>query len=144
MTGVRASSRLLPGAQPRLHLQDGPIDIILLADGEADAVDAAYRAASQSFAFILDELCAELPLLRAAAGPGRPWPGGPIARRMRAAVEPMARFGFITPKEGGKDVFVHATALERAGLPPLAENQAVRMTVVQGAKGAEVGAISLL
>jgi CspA family cold shock protein len=53
-------------------------------------------------------------------------------------------FGFITPKEGGKDVFVHATALERAGLPPLAENQAVRMTVVQGAKGAEVGAISLL
>ena len=53
-------------------------------------------------------------------------------------------FGFITPKEGGKDVFVHATALERAGLPPLAENQAVRMTVVQGAKGAEVGAITLL
>ncbi len=53
-------------------------------------------------------------------------------------------FGFITPKEGGKDVFVHATALERAGLPPLAENQSVRMTVVQGAKGAEVGAISLL
>ncbi len=53
-------------------------------------------------------------------------------------------FGFITPKKGGKDVFVHATALERAGLPPLAENQSVRMTVVQGAKGAEVGAISLL
>ena len=53
-------------------------------------------------------------------------------------------FGFITPKEGGKDVFVHATALERAGLPPLAENQAVRMTVVQGAKGAEVGGISLI
>ena len=53
-------------------------------------------------------------------------------------------FGFITPKEGGKDVFVHATALERAGIPPLAENQAVMMTVVQGAKGAEVGAISLL
>ncbi len=52
-------------------------------------------------------------------------------------------FGFITPKEGGKDVFVHATVLERAGLSPLAENQAVRMTVVQGAKGAEVGALSL-
>lgn len=53
-------------------------------------------------------------------------------------------FGFITPKEGGKDVFVHATALERAGISPLAENQAVRMTVVQGSKGAEVGAISLI
>lgn len=52
-------------------------------------------------------------------------------------------FGFITPKDGGKDVFVHATVLERAGLSPLAENQSVRMTVVQGAKGAEVGALSL-
>lgn len=52
-------------------------------------------------------------------------------------------FGFITPKDGSKDVFVHATVLERAGLAPLAENQSVRMTVVQGAKGAEVGALSL-
>jgi ApbE superfamily uncharacterized protein (UPF0280 family) len=125
MTGVRASSRLLPGAQPRLHLQDGPIDIILLADGEADAVDAAYRAASQSFAFILDELCAELPLLRAAAGPGRPWPGGPIARRMRAAVEPMARFGFITPMAavaGAVAEEVLAAMLEEAPLLRAAVN----------------------
>jgi ApbE superfamily uncharacterized protein (UPF0280 family) len=97
MTGNRASARLLPGTQPRLHLQDGPIDILLLADGDADAVDAAYRAAARSFGFILDELCSELPLLRSPAGPGTPWPRGPIARRMRAAVEPMARFGLITP-----------------------------------------------
>ena len=97
MTGSRASARLLPGIQPRLHLQDGPIDIILLADGDADAVDIAYRAATRRFAVILDELCAELPLLRTSAGPATPWPCGLIARRMRAAVEPMARFGFITP-----------------------------------------------
>ena len=50
-------------------------------------------------------------------------------------------FGFITPQGGGKDVFVHATALERAGLSPLHEGQQVRMHVVQGAKGPEVGAI---
>jgi ApbE superfamily uncharacterized protein (UPF0280 family) len=90
----RASARLLPGTQPRLHLQDGPIDIILLAEGEADA---AYRAAYRRFASILDELCAELPPLRAPVGVASPWPRGAIARRMRAAVEPMARFGFITP-----------------------------------------------
>jgi CspA family cold shock protein len=52
-------------------------------------------------------------------------------------------FGFITPQAGGKDVFVHATALERAGLGPLQEGQSVRMGVVQGAKGLEVGTISL-
>ncbi len=52
-------------------------------------------------------------------------------------------FGFITPKEGGKDVFVHATVLERAGLPPLQEGQAVRALVVKGNKGDEVGSISL-
>jgi cold shock protein len=56
---------------------------------------------------------------------------------------PEKGFGFITPPGGGKDVFVHASALEEAGLPPLQEGQAVRMNVVQGAKGPEVGSISL-
>ena len=35
-------------------------------------------------------------------------------------------FGFIAPDDGGKDVFVHATALERAGLRGLREGQKVR------------------
>lgn len=52
-------------------------------------------------------------------------------------------FGFITPESGGRDVFVHATALERAGIGPLQEGQSVRMGVVQGAKGPEAGSISL-
>ena len=52
-------------------------------------------------------------------------------------------FGFITPSGGGKDVFVHATALERAGLTGLQEGQSVRMGVVQGAKGPEAGSVSL-
>lgn len=34
-------------------------------------------------------------------------------------------FGFIEPEDGGKDVFVHATALERAGMTELAEGQKV-------------------
>ncbi|PWW04301.1 CspA family cold shock protein [Hoeflea marina] len=34
-------------------------------------------------------------------------------------------FGFIAPDDGGKDVFVHATALERAGMRGLAEGQKV-------------------
>jgi CspA family cold shock protein len=50
-------------------------------------------------------------------------------------------FGFISPQDGGKDVFVHASALERAGLSGLQDGQLVRMQVVQGAKGPEVGAL---
>ena len=39
-------------------------------------------------------------------------------------------FGFIQPSDGGKDVFVHISALERAGIGSLAEGQKVRYEVV--------------
>ena len=50
-------------------------------------------------------------------------------------------FGFIAPEGGGKDVFVHATALERSGMQPLAEGQTVVMMVVQGKKGPEAASV---
>lgn len=50
-------------------------------------------------------------------------------------------FGFVAPLEGGKDVFVHATALQRAGVMQLAEGQTIWMDVVQGAKGPEASSI---
>lgn len=80
----------------RLHLQDGPIDLIVEARGCADAMQAAYAAAARRFTGLLDELCAELPELRAAAGE-RCLLQGVVARRMHAAVAPHAAFGFITP-----------------------------------------------
>ena len=55
--------------------------------------------------------------------------------------DPNKGFGFISPQDGGKDVFVHATALERAGKPPLTEGQSVRVVVGQGQKGPEVRSI---
>lgn len=51
-------------------------------------------------------------------------------------------FGFVAPEGGGKDVFVHATALERGGIPGLSEGQAVRMMVVQGKKGPEASTVA--
>ncbi len=51
-------------------------------------------------------------------------------------------FGFISPQGGGKDLFVHATTLERAGMSSLHEGQVVRVKAIPGAKGPEVGAIS--
>jgi ApbE superfamily uncharacterized protein (UPF0280 family) len=81
----------------RLHLQDGPIDLVVEARGAADAVRAAYEAAAQRFTGLLDELCAELPELRAAAEPERTLLVGVVARRMHAAVAPYATDDFITP-----------------------------------------------
>lgn len=40
-------------------------------------------------------------------------------------------YGFIQPEDGGKDVFVHISAVERAGLGTLAEGQRVEFDVVQ-------------
>jgi cold shock protein len=44
-------------------------------------------------------------------------------------------FGFITPDDGGADVFVHFSAIETSGYRSLEENQKVEYTVTQGAKG---------
>ncbi|XDA98971.1 cold-shock protein [Sulfitobacter sp. LCG007] len=46
-------------------------------------------------------------------------------------------FGFIAPESGGKDVFVHASALERAGLRSLADDQKVTFDIESGRDGRE-------
>jgi CspA family cold shock protein len=67
----------------------------------------------------------------------------PAAASGAAVPPPTKGFGFITPDTGGKDIFVHASALERSGLSSLNEGQATRVQVVQGQKGPEAAAISL-
>ena len=87
---------LLPDGK-RLHLQDGPIDLIVEADGTAADVHAAYEAGARRFTGLLDELCEELSELRSAADPLRCSLKGVVARRMHAAVAPFAADCFITP-----------------------------------------------
>jgi len=92
----RAQVCMLPDGR-RLHLQDGPIDLIVEAAGAPAAVAAAYRAAAARFRLVLDELCHELAELRApATATPRPF-GGPVARRMERAVARHAGDAFITP-----------------------------------------------
>jgi uncharacterized protein len=118
----RATIRMLPDGR-RLHLNDGPIDLIIGADAEQVEIRRAYRAAANRFATILDELCAELSLLRtsislmethksttsvvpnilaesgapAHAGSSPALPTSPIARRMFDAILPYRHRCFITP-----------------------------------------------
>jgi len=106
----------------RLHLQDGPIDLIVEARGTEAKLRAAYDAAARRFTGLLDELCSELALLRQAADPRQCLLQGPVARRMHAAVAPFATDNFITPMaavagsvaEEILGVMVEAACLERA------------------------------
>ncbi|MER8393994.1 UPF0280 family protein [Mesorhizobium sp. M1340] len=80
----------------RLHLNHGPIDLIVEAFGEASECSAAYHQAVARFQTILVELVEELPELRRPASSRSRAFAGPTARRMEAAVVPLAK-QFITP-----------------------------------------------
>lgn len=49
-------------------------------------------------------------------------------------------FGFIAPENGGKDIFVHISAVERSGLKGLAENQKISFELQTGRDGRESAA----
>ncbi len=88
MTGSQIS--WLPDGK-RLHLNHGPIDLIV--DAEGPGREAALAAASWRFGTILDELVAELPRLRRPVY-GQPF-AGTTAQRMARTVAPFAEF--VTP-----------------------------------------------
>lgn len=89
-----AQSAQLPDG--RLHLQHGPIDLVIEAFGASDEVTRAYGQASERFGDVLETLVRELAVLRRPVGDAYPLLQGPVARRMAAAAWPY-RDVFITP-----------------------------------------------
>ena len=73
-------------ADGRLHLQEGPIDLIIEAFGDGIEVECAYAQAVECFAGVLSGLVGELPALRRPVGEAAPQLHGPVARRMAEAV----------------------------------------------------------
>jgi uncharacterized protein len=79
----------------RLHLSQGPIDVVIKAWGPVVNLQAAYAAASERFPTILAELCDELSCLRSPISEA-PRVSGPVARRMVCAALPFVGV-FVTP-----------------------------------------------
>lgn len=88
-----ATARWLPDRK-RLHLQHGPIDLIIAAYGPEAALRSAYENAIRRFQNLLDELVTELPELRSSE-----WQHfhSPVALKMAEAVYPFRNRFFITP-----------------------------------------------
>jgi CspA family cold shock protein len=73
--------------------------------------------------------------------------GARPAQTMEGAVkwfEAEKGYGFISPDGGGKDIFIHVTALRRSGVAALAPGQRVSVEAVEGRKGLEADRITLL
>jgi len=74
------------------------MDLLVSAEGSGDqARETAFAAAARRFDTLLDELVAELPLLRTRCPPKGLGLKGEVAKRMEAAVRPYARDTFVTP-----------------------------------------------
>lgn len=48
---------------------------------------------------------------------------------------PSKGYGFVEPTDGGKDVFIHISALEKAGIASLSEGQKIQFDIVAGQNG---------
>lgn len=111
--------------QNRLHLSDGPIDLIIGATGASANIEAAFHRARETFRPILSALAAELPILRTPVGAAPPNTGevvsGPVAQRMVAACRPHAD-GIVTPMAAvAGSVADHMLEAMREAAPALAK-----------------------
>jgi CspA family cold shock protein len=70
-------------------------------------------------------------------------PSGPMGDGHVKFFNEQKGFGFVVPESGGPDVYIHASALRRSGIPALMPEQRVRFSTRQGMKGVEVDRIEL-
>jgi CspA family cold shock protein len=121
-----------PGTKLKVQVGQGQKGRQITAVLEVDA-SSAVAAPSRS------------PQRGAPGGGGRFRPDPSTATELTGTVKwfnPEKGFGFVTAEDGGKDVFIHISILERSGRKTLAEGERVAMRVVQGQKGREAVSVS--
>ena len=126
---------------PSAELPPGATVFCEVADGQ--------RGIQVTSVFSVDLSTAEAPPSRGPGGP-RPQRGpresgaaGPMGDGHVKFFNEQKGFGFVVPETGGTDVYVHASALRRSGVPTLMPEQRVRFSTRQGMKGVEVDHIEL-
>jgi uncharacterized protein len=110
---MTATARLLPGN--RLHLQHGPIDLIIGADGTPENVERAYRAAWAAFPDILPALVSQLPFLRTPVVGALPLSPATPGERAEAGPYGHRRVSVDIPAEGEGRLLVR-TSMHSANL----------------------------
>jgi cold shock protein len=126
---------------PSAELPPGATVFCEVADGQ--------RGMQVTSVFSVDLSTAEAQPSRGPSGP-RPGRGprdsgtaGPMGDGHVKFFNEQKGFGFVVPETGGTDVYVHASALRRSGIPTLMPEQRVRFSTRQGMKGVEVDRIEL-
>ena len=71
-------------------------------------------------------------------------PSGPMVEGKVKFFNDQKGFGFVMPDNGGGDVYIHASALRRSGIPALDPEQRIRFSTRQGMKGVEVDRVELV
>jgi CspA family cold shock protein len=71
-------------------------------------------------------------------------PAGPMVEGRVKFFNEQKGFGFVMPETGGGDIYIHASALRRSGVPSLSPEQRIRYSTRQGMKGTEVDRIELI
>lgn len=137
---MSAQRALLPGN--RLHLNDGPIDLVIGAEGEAREVERAYAAAWDVFPAILPRLVEELAILRAPIAPSpRPSRGeghGQI-ETSRAAPPLTPDFSPLQKRSGEREMLSGPVARRMAdAVRPYAQVFITPMAAVAGSVAEEV------
>jgi CspA family cold shock protein len=122
------SPNLPPGATVHCDVAPGPRDMQVTSIHAIDLSTADAQSAR-------------------GARPARPQfdgPSGPMGNGHVKFFNEQKGFGFVVPADGSTDVYLHASALRRSGLPTLSPEQKIRFSIRRGTKGAEVDRIELI
>ncbi|MSO77373.1 MAG: cold-shock protein [Alphaproteobacteria bacterium] len=124
----------------RATISEGATLVVDLGQGQRGPQVVAIHSVDESTATATATPSARPPR----HGPPMSSGGGEVVDATVKWFNPEKGFGFASPDDGGKDIFVHIRALERSGISTLQPEQRVRITTSMGEKGPQANAVELI